>query len=131
MTSDVDDFSEFMAKALGLAEAKASSSGFPDREVMADVLRGAWVDLTTNSPLAVGDIVEQKPGLAVYTHPAEGQVALVVKVLKPPLVPLLDPSRPSFNIPLDLAILVANRDGPAMEIHVDSRRFRRVAKPKV
>ena len=77
---------------------------------------------------APGQIVVWKEAMRNRSRPDNGQPAIVVEVLDPPLV---NPSAaekgsssPYFNEPLDLIIGILDEDGDWLTYHMDSRRFR-------
>ena len=72
-----------------------------------------------------GQIVQWKPGMRNRLLPADGQPAIVMEVLDPPIV-LNDPTLEGCNLfrePLSLVLGVHDADGDFLLFHVDSRRF--------
>lgn len=93
-------------------------------------LRQRYQDFSRRHVFAPGDLVTWKPGLKNKRFPRYGSPAVIIDVLK---TPILDHDNedgagsPYFREPLDLVLGVIAEDGPArgdlLTYHFDSRRF--------
>ena len=96
-------------------------------DIAAKMLIDAHIDLIKKHGFKVGDLVQQKRGLDMYTHPKVGSPALVTKILDKPIIETdQDSNSTSFRTPMDMVILVLIERGKECrmaEVHVDSRRF--------
>lgn len=81
-----------------------------------------------DAPLAVGNLVRQKPACACYDLPSDNGLAIVVEVLPEPILGNEGNSSSNFfreRMDVVVGVWVA-RKGQFVLFYVDSRRFERV-----
>lgn len=89
--------------------------------------------LTAQTAHKVGDIVVWKKGLKNLSNPGYDRPALVMEVLKEPILASskdIQPNEfnPHYLEPLTIKILVAVDDRSVLEFYVDGRRFEKAKK---
>jgi len=89
--------------------------------------------ITTPAAHKVGDIVVWKRGLKNLNNPGYDRPALVVEVLKEPILASskdmqVNEFSPHYLEPLTIKILVAVDDRSVLEFYVDGRRFEKAKK---
>lgn len=103
----------------------------PDKkELWADEVRRlteARVLLEKRQSFRSGDVIAWKPGLRNRNSPAYDRPAVVMEVLKKPIVVDAPANSPHFRENFDLKILVLDSDKDCAEFYVDGRRFQKVA----
>lgn len=89
-----------------------------------EVLRERYDALADKNDFNEGEFVCWKPGLMNRRRPAEGEPAIVVKVLEEPVYDEeKDAGSPTFREPLDLVLGLIDEDEDFLTFHFDSRRF--------
>ena len=70
-----------------------------------------------------GDAVKWKPGLCNCVRPLEGETAIVIELIDPPIRGQLDTGGPDAAARNDIAVAVLDDDGELLHYLMDSRRF--------
>jgi hypothetical protein len=71
----------------------------------------------------LGDSVKWKPGLCNCVRPLEGETAIVIELIDPPIRGDRDTGGPEAAARNDMAIAVLDENGELLHYLMDSRRF--------
>lgn len=122
-------------KQMGPAEIQRTLAAFQEfvsknkveatKVVTTDQLQSLYRSYVARNVFLPGDLVTWKPGLKNRVHPAEGEPAVVVRVLDTPIIDgLADAGNPDFKAEYDL-ICGLSIDGVFLTYHYDSARFKK------
>ena len=87
-------------------------------------LKQCLLQFNTRHEFKPGQLVKWKPSMANKNLPKEGDVAIVVETIDPPLLDTEDRTGSSYyKEPLDIKLGVITDDGTFRVYHYDSSRF--------
>jgi len=89
-----------------------------------DLLTAVFQRFQTNEAFQLGQHVKWKAGLRNRLLPDDGDPAIVVEILDPPIVdPIQDSGSPYFQENLDVRLGILDEEGQFQVYFYDSRRF--------
>lgn len=111
---------DILTRAIDAAKTRVKSD-YPTDVGALETKYGGFAETHTFS---AGQLVRWKHGLRNKRLPLDNQPAVVVELLKEPVVNQeVGPGSPYFREPLDIVLGVLDEDGDFLLFHHDSRRF--------